>query len=419
MLAVLFMSPFVARAQDAVPAPTPPSTGGSTSTTAPSPGDAAKLQAEIAKELGQTAPPATGATTGAPVQDAGESHAAHAGTGGNPLARLLLLPDISAIGSGALAYDSYDLEARSPRGGLFGRSERPTFVFDELELGLQAVVDPYVRGDVFLSFDEHGAGIEEAYVTTLTLPASLQIKAGRFYTPFGRLNTQHSHVWDFVDAPLVRSRLLSSDVMGGPGVDIAWLAPLPWFAELHLAAQNTEAAQSSTQELMGTAHLSQFFQLSDAATLGVGLSAARRGEGHGGEFRDLGGADAYLRYRPVAGRAYVTLQGEVYARRFRDVPDAPQGTDSGWWLQAFLRQNPWWGYGVRYDQAPAAATVDGVETFPGGDERRVGGVLVWYPSEFFRLRLQGSYDHRPAGQDGLEALLHVEFVMGAHGAHPF
>ena len=49
----------------------------------------------------------------------------------------------------------------------------------------------------------------------------------------------------------------------------------------------------------------------------------------------------------------------------------------------------------------------------------MGGVLVWYPSEFLRLRLQGAYDHRPAGQDGLEALLHVEFVIGAHGAHPF
>ena len=280
-------------------------------------------------------------------------------------------------------------------------------------------MDPYVRADVFLSFDEHGAGIEEAYVTTLSLPAGLQLRAGRFFTPFGRLNTQHPHTWDFVDAPLARSRLLAGDALGGPGVDVAWLAPLPWFAELRLAAQNTEAARSDTQELTGAARLTQYFQLSDAVTLGVGLSAARRGEGRAGTFRDLGGADAYLRFRPAAGRAYVTLQGEVYARRFRDVPDAPQGTDTGWWAQAFVRQSPYWGYGVRYDQAPAAASLDGVETFTVGDERRVGGVLVWYPSEFLRLRLQGSYDHRPAGQDGLEALLHVEFVMGAHGAHPF
>ena len=171
-----------------------------------------------------------------------------ASTGGNPLARLLLLPDISAIGSGALAYDSYDVEARSPREDLHGQAGKPTFLFDELELGLQAVVDPYVRADVFLSFDEHGAGIEEAYVTTLSLPASLQVRAGRFFTPFGRLNGQHGHTWDFVDAPLARSRLLAGDALGGPGVDLAWLAPLPWFAELRLAAQNTEAAQSDAQE---------------------------------------------------------------------------------------------------------------------------------------------------------------------------
>ena len=411
VLAVPCLSP-VAEAQE--PGAPPPST--------PSPPGAppSKLEAEIAKELGQSAPPAAAQPGAAQAAPGGPAAApAQASTGGNPLARLLLLPDISAIGSGALAYDSYDVEARSPREDLHGQAGKPTFLFDELELGLQAVVDPYVRADVFLSFDEHGAGIEEAYVTTLSLPASLQVRAGRFFTPFGRLNGQHGHTWDFVDAPLARSRLLAGDALGGPGVDLAWLAPLPWFAELRLAAQNTEAAQSDAQELTGTARLTQYFQLTDAATLGVGLSAARRGEGHGGEFRDLGGADVYLRFRPAAGRAYVTLQGEVYARRFRDVPDAPQGTDTGWWLQAFLRQSPWWGYGVRYDQAPAAEAVDGVEAFTGGEERRVGGLLVWYPSEFLRLRLQGSYDHRPAGRDGLEALLHVEFVMGAHGAHPF
>ena len=54
-----------------------------------------------------------------------------------------------------------------------------------------------------------------------------------------------------------------------------------------------------------------------------------------------------------------------------------------------------------------------------GRERRYGALASWYPSEFSRLRLEASYDRRPDGGDGLEALLALEFVIGSHGAHPF
>jgi hypothetical protein len=30
-----------------------------------------------------------------------------------------------------------------------------------------------------------------------------------------------------------------------------------------------------------------------------------------------------------------------------------------------------------------------------------------------------SYDRLPGGKEGLEALLSLEFAIGAHGAHPF
>jgi hypothetical protein len=51
---------------------------------------------------------------------------------------------------------------------------------------LQATVDPYARADFFLSFGrdpetgKYGVEVEEGYLTTLSLPARLQLKAGRF-----------------------------------------------------------------------------------------------------------------------------------------------------------------------------------------------------------------------------------------------
>jgi hypothetical protein len=382
---------------------------------APADGERQKLEAQIAREMGgatpgaetpATAPPATPVTPG----------------GAAPWARLLVLPDISAVGSFAAAWDGYDVGQLSPREGPQGPAGKPTFLFQELELGLQAVIDPYFRADAFISFTPDGVSVEEAYLTTLSLPGGLQVKAGQFFAPFGRLNQLHPHTWDFVDAPLARGRLLATETLGGPGADLLWLTPLPWFAELQLAAQTTDPYGGGEGRLTGTAKLQQWFSLSEPLTLGVGLSAARRDEG-AGAFRDLGNLDLVLKFRPLAGRAYLAFQGELYTRKFRgnapaSIPaeaafqgDGRDGT--GGYAQLTWRQNTWLGYGLRYDRAPAAG-----DSVPG-TEQRWSVVGNWFPSEFSRLALQVAHDRRPGGADGWESILHLEFVMGAHGAHPF
>ncbi len=341
--------------------------------------------------------------------------------GANPVARLLLLPDISAIASFSAVYDSYDVERDSPeRGELFGRKGQPTFVFQEVELGLRAVVDPYLRADVFIAFTPEEVDVEEAYATTLGLPAGLQVKAGKVFSPFGRLNQQHPHAWEFVDAPLAMGRLLAGEKLGGPGVVASWLAPLPWSMQLELAAQTTSPYEDQSPELTGVGRILQYFELSEADSLGIGLSVARRNEGSPGAFRDLAGADLHWRHRVPSSRASLTVQGELFLRKLRDVPlpEGEEGTlsekpEHGFWGQATYRQNPWIGYGLRYEEAPAAGAA------APGTERRGSAVLNWYPSEFSRVALQGTYDRRPGGRDGFEALLHLEVILGAHGAHPF
>src|SRR5512132_879563 len=73
-------------------------------------------------------------------------------TGGNPLARLLVLPDISAIGDFAGVYHTLDVANESPRSGPSVKPHQITPVFQELELALQSIVDPYARADIFISF---------------------------------------------------------------------------------------------------------------------------------------------------------------------------------------------------------------------------------------------------------------------------
>lgn len=374
------------------------------------------LEAEIAKELGK-APPGAATAPEAPAPAASQGAAA-----AGPLARLLLLPDISAVASAAAAFDSLDVETLSPRSGPTSPAGRPAFLFEELELALQAAVDPYARADVFIAFGPEGAELEEAYLTSLSLPAGLQVRAGRFFSPFGRLNQQHPHVWELVDAPLAQSRLLAEETLSGAGVALSWLAPLPWFAELHLAGQSTgelpgeplppDGGEPSAR-LTGVARLLQYVSLGDSTTVGLGLSAARREEQGRGAFRDLGGADLLVRHRRPASRSYATLQAELYARRLRGIPEVDGGVETGGWAQGFYKHGPRFGYGVRYDWAPAEA--EGLD----GTERRVGVLAAFFPSELQRIRLQVSYDRLPGGRDGLEAILHLEFGIGSHGAHPF
>ena len=228
------------------------------------------------------------------------------------------------------------------------------------------------------------------------------------------------------------------ETLSGPGVDVAWLAPLPWFTELHLAGQGTAELpnedQGQGERLTAIARLLQYFPIGESTTLGIGLSAARRSETTSG-FRDVGGADLYLRWRPIHSRSYVTLQGEVYTRKFRGgglsdelkaalptlASNVDHGSDTGGYAQLFWRQDAYFGYGVRYDNAPTGPRFLGEEgaDAAAGTEHRYGAVATWFPSEFQRLRLQVSYDQRPGGKDGIEALLALEIGIGSHGAHPF
>ncbi len=385
-----------------------------------------KLEEQITKELGgqgtgPAAPPPPGTSAPEGPQGAQGSQAQAQGaqgqTGGNPFARLMLLPDVSAIGSAALAWNQLDTAALSPRSDLVAPAHKVQPIFEELELALQAVVDPYARADVFIAFASAGVAIEEAYLTTLQLPAGLQARAGQFYAPFGRQNQQHAHVFEFIDFALPLARLLGPDQIKGAGVDVAWLAPTPWFAELHLAYQALTPAFQPDSRNAGTARLVQFFDVGDASTLGVGASASVFDEPGTGGSRQLVGGDVYLKIRPLRSRSYVALQGEILARRLtgapvplEGVPAEAAGTEWGGYAQAVYRDGPFFAYGARYERAPALG---------GGPEHRVSLLASWLPSEFQRLRVQVSYDRLPGGQDGFEALAGLEFAVGAHGAHPF
>src|SRR5262245_32390174 len=263
-----------------------------------------------------TAADATAATKAAPPPAPAPPPAAGGG------AFFTMLPDISVILDTALA--AYTVQDPLQQGG--HDPAKNGFNLQQLELALAKTVDPYFRFDANLVFGADGFELEEAYATTLALPANLQLRAGQFLTRFGRINATHPHTWDFVDQPFALSRIFGGDGNRGLGLEASWLAPLPWFVELDVSANQADGEGTMRSfygandlgvhnpfDFLHTLALKQFFALSDDWSLFTGVSFA-----DGPNFDDLRtevyGADLYLKYRPISYGSYtiVSLQSEVF-----------------------------------------------------------------------------------------------------------
>ena len=94
-----------------------------------------------------------------------------------------LNPDISVILDGDMGW-----QRRAPQ---FLNGDDPDlhgdtahtlgFTAQEVELAASAIVDPFFRGDVFLTIPNlEGIEVEEAFITTTSLPWNLQVKGGSF-----------------------------------------------------------------------------------------------------------------------------------------------------------------------------------------------------------------------------------------------
>jgi hypothetical protein len=301
-------------------------------------------------------------------------------------------------------------------------------------------VDPHFRFDANIVFGQGSVEVEEAYGTTLALPAGLQLRLGQFLTRFGRINGTHPHSWHFADQPFAIGRVFGGDGNHGLGAEVSYLAPLPWFLEL--VGSVTDAAGEATArsffggqeskvesplDFQSTGAVKQFFALSDDWSLLVGLSAATGPNPTGqGNRTGVYGGDLYLKYRPLSEGSFtvVSLQAEWIHRR-RQIPGDLLRDDSAY---AYLlwRFAPRWGVASRYEYGGPARTSSGSV---GGDEldpswvasrHRVSGNVTYWPTEFSRVRVQGSTDLLGWEKRPVWALfLALELTVGAHGAHAF
>jgi len=331
-----------------------------------------------------------------------------------------------------------------------------------IELALDGAVDPYFEGFANIVFKldndaETSVELEEAFMQTTTLPWNLQAKGGQFFAPLGRVNAQHPHTWDFVDTPLVSGRLLGPDGLRGLGLQVSWLAPLPWYSQLSLAIQNGNGAAAfsfrnrgdggtfygrptmdrsleGVQDLVFVPRFENSFDLTPTQTLLVGTSGAFGPNDTGAGARtEIYAADVFYKWKSAhseGGWPFVKWQTEALLRRFEagrgegDAFPADEAFDDwGAYSQVVWGFSKGWTAGLRGDYLHMEKS-----SFTDDPERqsrwRTSPNVTWFPTEFSKFRLQYNHDFVESDRftgssDADSVFLQFEFTLGAHGAHKF
>ena len=343
-----------------------------------------------------------------PVSPVGGGEQSGTQVGGATSMAKALNPDISVIGDfiGAAGHNPKGLE--------------PAFQMHESEVGFQAIIDPYARGDFFLSFGEEGVDLEEGYITFTALPAGLVARGGKMRAAFGKVNTLHNHVLPWIDRPLVANNLTGGeDGINDAGLSItrAFAGPKQIFLEGTAQVFRGDAADvfksSRRSDVSYIGHFRGYRDITESTNIDIGASYARGHNDLGTRFlTSLYGIDATVRWKPLRRAIYhsfIARSEFVWSRRDQ-LPFRQKAF--GFYASGDYQLGRRWFVGARYDRADraqnAALTDSGTSL-----------VLTYWPSEFSQLRGQYRYTNYGDGIKAHEALMQLLFVLGAHGAHPF
>jgi hypothetical protein len=295
----------------------------------------------------------------------------------------------------------------------------------EAEIALQSVVDPYARADFYLSIARDpatgtfGLGLEEGVLTSLDLPGGLQLKGGKFRSTFGKINNIHPHALPFVDVPVVYEKFLGEEGLNDEGLSLSWLVPNPWdfYQELTLEAtrgpdESPSFVRSAVDRYLYLAHVKNFWDVTDNATLELGLSAVT-GQNDSSYSSVLGGIDVTYKWKPLQFNTYqsLVLQAEALWSR-KQMTGADVVRSWGMYALATYQIAQRWFLTGRFDYT-------GMPDKRALLERSCSGVIGWNATEFQKVELQYTHALSDAGLIGNQLMLRSIFVIGAHGAHAY
>lgn len=324
-------------------------------------------------------------------------------------------PDISALGQvlGGVTDD----------GGSPDKNQ-PALKSGEVEIVLDAYLNPYVKGWFTLSGGADGLGVEEAYATVVKgLPWGLGLKAGQYRLGFGKSNPTHPHALPFIDPPRSIVSLLPGGEEGfnETGIQVSGFLPTPgsWASTVSGdVLQGREFHPGDDRTRLGwLGRWANDFLIGDATALETGVSGATGIDSIGPDTRAYRlGADAKAKFY-LPGSAQLTVQAEgVFSHaHVADSTSGPFAAENRVGGYAFFdyRFHIQYNGGMLYEQWER-------EGNPAAVDRSVkvfAGYAVLEESTLIRLACEHYMpDDGPAVNTVSAQLL---FSMGPHKAHQF
>ena len=305
-----------------------------------------------------------------------------------------------------------------------------------------------LTGSVHSDDEKIEAELEEAWVQTRTLPAGLQLRAGRFSSQLGYLNEQHPHADDFVERPLLYRAFLGGHWFDD-GLRLNWTAPTDLYlrlgAEVFRGRELVKDAASSSAPgaLVLSAKTGGDIGVEHSWQAGLSYLQNRReaaveahegeegdedpsGDGHAGHGAAFSGRHLWIgelawKWAPEGNSARQQLRASYEIAQLRDLNRFAGSGDRhlAQYLGVVWRFAPTWEVGARHDLLKVRIPHE--DHFDDGKLRETALMLAWKPSHRQTLRLQYTHQRDGGGFEAATRAVQLQYVLsfGAHAAHTY
>lgn len=330
---------------------------------------------------------------------------------------------------------------------LSGQSEG--FSLGHNELTLSSPIDDLFHGRLTSVLESHDGevevGLEEAFVETTALPFHMTVKAGRFLSQVGYLNSRHTHEDDFIGRPLVYRAFLGNHYFDD-GVRVNFLMPVSFYWQVGAEVFNgSQLIGSGHDEQIGVYTLSTKFggDINASSSWQGGLAYLgnrltniesdeeehdhddhdHEGHNHSAAYsgRHIYIADLVWKWAPNGNSKEQQWVFSTEYLRANNINQHASDDDYqyGWYGSLVHRFAPSWEVGYRYGEANLKQAHEDHLDDQSSKEHQVA--LTWSRSHFSSIRFTYSAQDSAGFNPEDDHSIGLQFLMsfGAHGAHEY
>ena len=349
-------------------------------------------------------------------------------------------------------YFSLILDGRYKSSNTALSEQEKGFGLSHVELGISATIDDLFYGKFTGVLHQHHNKTEfeaeEAFFQTLALPAGFSIRAGRFLSNVGYLNSQHTHADSFTDRPAVYRGLLGSHYYDdGARFDLLFPTDLYWSAGVEVLNGKKMQAHdfknpSSVGIYTGYTKIGGDIGISQSWQLGLSYLHNRNGTSqtaaetqhhhshdhhdpshcHSAQFtgKHLYGVDAVWKWAPEGNYKYQSLALSGEYLRAQDTKEKNSGRHyhDGWYLSSVYQFTSQWATGLRYGEFNGTRFEHEIQE---QKLKETELMLSWSHSHFSTIRLQYTHQQADGFKQDQDNAVTLQFIisLGAHDAHQF